>query len=260
VQNKPTSKHQTNDTGANPPGEMIVITAPALHTPKKWPGFMSRARQQAAAPETTVKKFDGTLIGTFPIGDPTNPSLAIYRSKLHKCLYEYALSLAIPMEFDVAVTKFFESESQEEQLGGVVLSDGRTLMADLVVAADGVGSKSWEVVSGRKEAPISSGFVLYRVTFPAAPALENPVIAAELGEGRRDRGILHAGPGAHVVSCLSGGEICWLMTCRVSQTFWSFDSSVSISHRQTVGDIDRSDNDRLTQNHRKTTTRPKKTG
>jgi 2-polyprenyl-6-methoxyphenol hydroxylase-like FAD-dependent oxidoreductase len=192
---------------------MIVITAPALHTPKKWPGFMERARQEAAAPESTVKKFDGTLIGTFPIGDPTNPSLAIYRSKLHKCLYEYALSLNIPMVFNAGVASYFES--QDDKLGGVVLSDGRTLTADLVVAADGVGSKSWELVTGKKEAPISSGFVLYRVTFPAAPALENPVIAAELGGGRRARALLHAGPGAHVVSCLSGGEICWLMTCRV---------------------------------------------
>jgi 2-polyprenyl-6-methoxyphenol hydroxylase-like FAD-dependent oxidoreductase len=161
----------------------------------------------------TMKKFDGTLIGTFPVGDPANPSLGIYRSKLHKCLYEYALSLNIPMEFDVGVARYFES--QDEKLGGVVLSDGRTLTADLVIAADGVGSKSWELVTGKNEAPISSGFVLYRVTFPAAPALENPVIAAELGGGRRDRGLLHAGPGAHVVSCLVGGEICWLMTCRV---------------------------------------------
>jgi hypothetical protein len=206
-------KPQTNP---QPPGEIIVITAPGLQTPNKWPGFMSRARQQAATAYSTMKKFDGTLIGTFPVGDPANPSLAIYRSKLHKLLYEYALELAIPMEFNAAVAKFFES--QDERLGGVVLSDGRTLTADLVVAADGVGSKSWELVLGKKEAPISSGFVLYRVTFPAAPALENPVIAAELGGGLKDKGILHAGPGAHVVSFLSGGEICWMMTCRVSKT------------------------------------------
>jgi hypothetical protein len=215
---------KTNSMPSKPPGEMIVITAPGLHTPNKWPNFMSRARQQAAAAYNTVKKFDGTLIGTFPIGDPANPSLAIYRSKLHRLLYEYALELGIPMEFNAAVAKFFES--QDKGLGGVVLSDGRTLTANLVVAADGVGSKSWELVVGRKEAPISSGFVLYRVTFPAAPALENPVIAAELGGGRRDRGILHAGPGVHIVSCLSGGEICWLMTCRVRKLLGSFGSPI----------------------------------
>lgn len=157
-----------------------------------------------------MRKFDGTLIGTFPIGDPENPSLAIYRSKLHKLLYEYALELNIPMEFSATLSEYVETQDH----GGAILVDGRRLTADLVVAADGIGSKSWALVLGKKYAPISSGFVLYRVTFPAAPALKNPVIAKELKECR-DRAFLHAGPGAHVVSCKSGDDICWLMTCRI---------------------------------------------
>ncbi|KAJ5428714.1 Monooxygenase FAD-binding [Penicillium cf. griseofulvum] len=190
-------------------GEMIIITTPALHTPKKWPGFMERARQEAVAPVVNMKKFDGTLIGTFPIGDPNNPSLAIYRSKLHKVLYEYVTQLGIPVEFSVTASDFFQAEDH----AGVILSDGRRLTADVVVAADGVSTKSWTLVVGSKEPPISSGFILYRVTFPAAPALENPVIAKEL-EGFKDRAFLHAGPGAHVVTCKSDDQICWLLTRR----------------------------------------------
>jgi len=189
---------------------MIVITSSALQTPKKWPGFMERARQEAVAPVVTMKKFDGTLIGSFPIGNPDDPSLAIYRSKLHNVLYEYADQLGIPIEFSATASEFFETDDH----GGVVLSDGRRLTADVVVAADGVGSKSWALVVGSKEAPISSGFVLYRVTFPVAPALENPVIAAEL-EGFKDRAFLHAGSGAHLVTCKSSKDICWLLTRRV---------------------------------------------
>ncbi|SPO06485.1 uncharacterized protein DNG_09175 [Cephalotrichum gorgonifer] len=106
-------------------------------------------------------------------------------------------------------SEFFETEDH----GGVVLHEGRRLTADVVVAADGVGTKSWALVVGRKDPPISSGFVLYRVTFPVAPALENPVIATEL-EGFSDRAFLHAGPGAHVVTCKSENDICWLLTRR----------------------------------------------
>jgi 2-polyprenyl-6-methoxyphenol hydroxylase-like FAD-dependent oxidoreductase len=189
---------------------MIVITSSALQTPKKWPGFMERARQEAVAPVVTMKKFDGTLIGSFPIGNPDDPSLAIYRSKLHNVLYEYAEQLGIPIEFSATASEFFEADDH----GGVVLSDGRRLMADVVVAADGVGSKSWALVIGSKEPPTSSGFVLYRVTFPVAPVLENPVIAAEL-EGFKDRAFLHAGSGAHIVTCKSAKDICWLLTRRV---------------------------------------------
>jgi 2-polyprenyl-6-methoxyphenol hydroxylase-like FAD-dependent oxidoreductase len=189
---------------------MIIITSPALQTLKKWPGFMERARQEAVAPVLTMKKFDGTLIGTFPIGNPDDPSLAIYRSKLHNVLYEYAEQLGIPIEFSATASEFFETDDH----GGVVLSDGRRLTADIVVAADGVGTKSWALVVGSKEPPISSGFVLYRVTFPVAPALENPILAAEL-EGYKDRAFLHAGPGAHIVTCKSAKDICWMLTRKV---------------------------------------------
>lgn len=189
---------------------MIIITTPALHTPKKWPGFMERAREEAVTPVVNMKKYDGTLIGSFPIGDPNEPSLGIYRSRLHSVLYEYASQLGIPVEFSATASEFFETASY----GGVVLSDGRTITADVLVAADGVGSKSWALVVGSKEPPISSGFVLYRVTFPVAPALENPVIAKEF-EGFKDRTFLHAGPGAHIVTCKSANDICWLLTRRV---------------------------------------------
>ncbi|KAJ6134744.1 hypothetical protein N7523_001066 [Penicillium sp. IBT 18751x] len=206
-------------------GEMIIITTPALHTPKKWPGFMERAREEAVTPVVNMKKYDGTLIGSFPIGDPNEPSLGIYRSKLHSVLYEYASQLGIPVEFSATATEFFETESY----GGVVLSDGRTLTADVVVAADGVGSKSWALVVGSKEPPISSGFVLYRVTFPVAPALENPVIAKEFG-GFKDRAFLHAGPGAHIVTCKSKNDICWLLTRReesdIEEEDWAKTTSI----------------------------------
>jgi 2-polyprenyl-6-methoxyphenol hydroxylase-like FAD-dependent oxidoreductase len=157
-----------------------------------------------------VKKYDGTLIGSFPVGDPNNPSLAIYRSKLHKVLYEYVSQLGIPVEYSATASDFFE----EGDHAGVILSDGRKLTADVVVAADGVGTKSWASVVGSKETPISSGFIMYRVTFSAALALANPVLAKEF-EGFKDRSFLHAGPGAHVVTCKSENDICWLLTRRV---------------------------------------------
>ncbi|KAG2418549.1 hypothetical protein HFD88_001650 [Aspergillus terreus] len=188
-------------------GELIVITSPALQTPKKWPGFMERARREAVTPTIVMKKFDGTVIGSFPMGIADDPSLPIYRSKLHNLLSEYAEQLGIPIEFSATASEFFETDDH----GGVVLSDGRRLTADVVVAADGVGSKSRALVVGSNDPPISSGFVLYRVTFPVAPALENPVIAAELG-GFNDRTFLHAGPGAHIVTCKTADEICWLLT------------------------------------------------
>ncbi|KAL4977068.1 hypothetical protein BDW66DRAFT_133317 [Aspergillus desertorum] len=194
-------------------GEIIAITGPALHTPHKWPGFMEMARKEAVTPGITMRKYDGTTIGTFPVGDPNNPSLPIYRSKLHRVLSEYAAQLGIWVEFGTSGFGYFEGEND----AGIILADGRKLTADVVVAADGVGSRSWQLVVGRKQPPVSSGFVLYRVTFPVGPALKNPIIAREF-EGHEDRAFLHAGPGAHMVTCKDGEEVCYLPTCREDST------------------------------------------
>jgi hypothetical protein len=47
---------------------MIIITISALHTPKKWPGFMERARKRAIPPTLTMKKFNGDVLGSFNLG------------------------------------------------------------------------------------------------------------------------------------------------------------------------------------------------
>lgn len=182
------------------------------------------------------------MIGTFPLGDTQYPSLVIYRSKLHELLHDYATDLGIKIEFGNAGTEYFETQDR----GGVVFSDGRRLEADVVVAADGVGSKSWGLVLGDETRPMSSGFVLYRVTFPVAETLKNPTIAKEF-EGHKARGFLHAGPGAHMITYKTEKDICWLLTCRVR------------------AESDRNNNDQVLPNPadkipRKRATTPKKTG
>ncbi|KZM26447.1 Salicylate 1-monooxygenase [Ascochyta rabiei] len=190
-------------------GEIIMITTPALITPKKWPGFMERARAAAYSPVFDLRKFDGTHIKTHAPGDAKNPSLGIYRRKLHNLLYTYAKELDIPITFETRVVEYFETED----FGGVTLDDGQKLTADVVVAADGVGSKSRAVLDGNSDAPISSGFIIYRIAFPVAPALENPIIAKELA-GHKDRGFMYIGPGAHMLLSKGGDDLCWLLTTK----------------------------------------------
>ncbi|KAI9163992.1 FAD-dependent monooxygenase fsr3 [Paramyrothecium foliicola] len=188
-------------------GDIIAIQTPALHTPKKWPGFLERLDKHSYTPISYTKKFDGSLIGTQPLGRPDIPTLVTNRSQLHKLLHDYVVELGIQVEFSAAVKEYFE----EGEFGGVVLEDGRRILADLVVAADGAGSRSCHLVIGRKEVAISSGFAVYRVTFPVGPALENPVIAEEF-KGFDNRVSVHIGPGAHVVIGKTPDQICWVLT------------------------------------------------
>ncbi|KAF7169116.1 hypothetical protein CNMCM5623_001924 [Aspergillus felis] len=156
-------------------GDLLLIECNALHTVKKWPGFFERLEAISYKTQRNVKKFDGTWIGSWPIGDGVNRSAALNRSELHSLLWDYVQELGIEVGFDKEVDEYFETDTH----GGVVLADGQRLTADIVVAADGVGSKSWPLVLGQKDKPTSSGFACYRATFPAGPALENPIIAKE---------------------------------------------------------------------------------
>jgi 2-polyprenyl-6-methoxyphenol hydroxylase-like FAD-dependent oxidoreductase len=190
-------------------GEINMITTPALHTPSKWPGFMERARAVSYSPVFNLRKFDGTTIETHAPGDANNPSLGTYRKKkLHNLLYTYATELGIPITFEARATEFLETSGS----GGVTLENGHKLTADVVVAADGVVSKSRAVVDGNQAAPISSGFIMFRISFPVGPALKNHMIAKEMA-GHVDRGFLYIGPGAHMIVIKGGDDLCWLLTC-----------------------------------------------
>jgi 2-polyprenyl-6-methoxyphenol hydroxylase-like FAD-dependent oxidoreductase len=195
-------------------GDLIVVQACALQTPRKWPGFMDRLASSAYEPFVHMTKYDGSLIGKFPFGNGLDdPSLPVNRSEFHAMLYEYAQGLGISIRFNATVVEYYESEGH----AGVILSNGQKEEADVVVAADGVGSKAWRLILGTKDEPISSGFALYRVTFPAGPALENPTIAKEF-EGTKDKISLYLGPGAHVVVGKTEKQICWVLTHRVRST------------------------------------------
>lgn len=173
---------------------------------------MERLKAAAFDPISYMNKYDGTPIGSQALGTPDHPSLPFTRSELHAILHEYTEHLGIPIEFSATATEYFETEN----CGGVVLADGRRLTADVVVAADGVGSKSWPLVLGYKEQAISSGFALYRATFPVGPVLENPIIAKEY-EGFKNRISVYIGPGVHVVVGKTEKQICWVMTRAVSE-------------------------------------------
>ncbi|RYN46115.1 hypothetical protein AA0118_g12679 [Alternaria tenuissima] len=190
-------------------GEIIMVTSPALVTPQKWPGFMERARAISGQPDVTMRKFDGTFIKRETVGDIENPTLNVYRKSLHGLLTSYAQEQGISITFGAKVVEFIESDNE----AGVVLEGGDRLVADVVVAADGVGSKSRDLMDGNKAAPISSGFVMYRCTYPAELLTKSPTTAKEFA-GKDEEGFLYIGPGTHVVLHQFRGDFCYLLTTK----------------------------------------------
>ncbi|KAF9870378.1 hypothetical protein CkaCkLH20_12225 [Colletotrichum karsti] len=189
-------------------GDLVGVQSPVLHTMNQWPGFVEEMKKTAWPAFNHYKKYDGTPIGIFPIGDPDLPSIPLNRLVFHALLHRYATDLGIPIKLSTAAVEYFETEEH----GGVRLADGSTMTADLVVAADGIGSKSRLLVVGSNDRPVSTGLAIYRASFPVKPVLEsNPVLAREF-EGFDRRVSLHIGPGAHILIGKLEDDVCWLMT------------------------------------------------
>jgi len=86
-------------------------------------------------------------------------------------LLDQVQSLGIDVQFNKRVVDYFE----DGKGGGVVLEDGTKLEADLVIAADGIGSKSQGIVGGTVRAK-SSGRAMWRAVFPVSEMDKNPAV------------------------------------------------------------------------------------
>jgi len=70
--------------------------------------------------------------------------------------------LGIPVHMGTEVMAFDETKPS------VFLKDGTEVFGDIVIGADGIKSKTRELVLGFKDAPKSSGYACYRAFFPGA--------------------------------------------------------------------------------------------
>jgi 2-polyprenyl-6-methoxyphenol hydroxylase-like FAD-dependent oxidoreductase len=140
----------------------------------------------------------------------------IGRPEFQQFLYDQTVARGIPVTFGTRVVKY--SENLDTNRAGVVTTSGEVLEADVVVAADGVGSRSWQITAGNEDhnKPRSSGYAVYRATFPTSIAHENPLVAKEfeVKDGRHDMR-MYFGPDTHAITVTSNDTMTWLLTHKV---------------------------------------------
>ncbi|TKA48312.1 hypothetical protein B0A49_12560 [Cryomyces minteri] len=106
--------------------------------------------------------------------DPKTPPGAFQmRPLVYKMFVNQVEKLGIKLEYNRRVVDYFEDE--ETGKGGVVTDDGERYEADVVIAADGVGSKSQKLVGGQVRAK-SSGKAMWRAAFPREHLDKNPEV------------------------------------------------------------------------------------
>lgn len=113
-------------------------------------------------------------------GTDANPNVQPGSFQMRPLLYQMLLTqvgkVGIKVEFGQKIVSYYEDA--EAGKGGVVVEvEGGTEKheAELVIAADGVGSKSQELVGGQVRA-ISSGRAIWRAVFPVEHLDANPKV------------------------------------------------------------------------------------
>ncbi|KAG6353283.1 hypothetical protein INS49_007582 [Diaporthe citri] len=85
------------------------------------------------------------------------------RAALASIFYNQAKRLGIDVTFGVHIVDYEEDEAQGT--GSAIAEDGARYTADIVVAADGLGSKSYNLILGEPLRASLTGFVACRVMY-----------------------------------------------------------------------------------------------
>lgn len=106
--------------------------------------------------------------------DPkTPPGTFQMRPLVYQMFVNQVQRLGLPLEFNRRVVDYFEDDKTGK--GGVITDDGKRYEADVVIAADGVGSKSQKLVGGQVRA-VSSGRAMWRAAFPIEHLDQDPEV------------------------------------------------------------------------------------
>lgn len=108
-------------------------------------------------------------------GEATGNTIRVHRhlrSKFQKVLLKQLTQIGVAIEYNHRAVKYDENSDK----GIVDFDNGVRVEADVVVAADGVGTKSFEVVTRKQVRARSSGYAIYRTAYPVALATADPEI------------------------------------------------------------------------------------
>ena len=95
------------------------------------------------------------------------------RPKFHKMLCDQAERHGIKIEYNQRAMQFYEDATSAK--AGVLLESGEKIEADVVIAADGIGSKSSGLTLGQTVRASPTGNAVYRAAFPVELALSDPL-------------------------------------------------------------------------------------
>lgn len=155
------------------------------HVEKTWPSVYDAALRTAADPWFSFHKVTGEKVagpqafslkkdGVASLNDDGDPApdrvYRVSRPKFTAALLGQVLALGVDVTFGKRAVDYFEDESK----AGVILDDGSKIDADVVIAADGLGTKSHKLVNGHDIRAMSSKHSIFRTAYHADHVISDP--------------------------------------------------------------------------------------
>ncbi|KAF6802973.1 FAD-binding domain protein [Colletotrichum musicola] len=197
-------------------GDVLFIGPSALCTLKNYPSMLKEYESYSWDSYWSFRRLDGSQIipplefehnradvephAAWPLRIRTMLS----RPGLTQMLYDQCQRLGIPVTFGVNIVDYVEDV--EAGTATAVADDGRRFTGDVVVAADGLGTKSHKIVTGEVIRAVPTGFVICRIFYPLS-AENNPKLYDLLGAQKRAESRAISGENFHCVMGVSSDHI-----------------------------------------------------
>ena len=167
----------------HPPGDSFTIGPSAIRALNHWPKMVEENEKIAHNPTISFHSVNGTR-ATAPKHidytqgqDSKNVPERVHRHwrpQYHDMLSKQLSTVGINVEYGHKAVEYFEDGPTGR--GGIVLENGDRIDADVIVAADGIGSRSTRATMGREIQARPSGEAMYRTAFPVEIAMADPVV------------------------------------------------------------------------------------
>lgn len=123
-----------------------------IQEPTAEPTFLAVRRYSNGEVLTTEKDFNVKMRAKYGA-----PFIDLHRVDLQKVLYDKAVHLGATVRLGARVVKVFPETSK------VITEAGEMYAGDLIVGADGLWSQCREALLGRKDSPLPTGDLAYRI-------------------------------------------------------------------------------------------------
>ncbi|KAI0143715.1 FAD/NAD(P)-binding domain-containing protein [Xylariaceae sp. FL1272] len=208
----------------NTAGDMYFMGHSAIQFFKHWPELLQEYEQISMRDAwlETFKHSGERMIAPMRVSDRlraagVDPKMPPGRFEMRPLIYGMFVrqveKLGVQVQFGKKVVDYQEDAARKK---GIVVTDkGETIEADIVIAADGVGSKSQRLVGGQVRAR-SSGRAMWRAAFPSTQLDQNPTVRDFFGHmlgGNNDEPVIRTfmGPGMYALTLIRPGTCVWIM-------------------------------------------------